>query len=53
VICGDAIADGMSLSVRLRLAVTVTDADRLLATARRFGGHQVRGSAAWASRTTS
>ena len=36
VIGDDPLVDGMSLSVRLRLDFTVTDADRLLATARRL-----------------
>jgi len=36
VIGGDPLADGMALSLRLRRDFTVTDADRLLAAARRI-----------------
>jgi hypothetical protein len=51
VIGDDPLVDGMSLSVRLRLDFTVTDADRLLATARRIHQDLNPGTSAAEART--
>ena len=47
----DPLVDGMSLSVRLRRDFTVTDADRLLATARRMYAELNPGTSAEQART--
>jgi hypothetical protein len=51
VIGDDPLVDGMGLSVRLRRDFTVTDADRLLATARRIHRDRNPGTSAEEART--